>query len=80
MIDFKDRRFNREFILICVGWYLAYPLSYRNMKEIMAKLGVQVDDTSIYRCVQKFAPKLEAGFRRSGNKRPVGTSRQTDET
>jgi putative transposase len=34
----------------------------------------------VYRWVQKFAPQLEAELRRSGNKRPVGTSWRTDET
>jgi putative transposase len=60
--------------------YLAYPLSYRNLKEMMAERGVQVDHSNIYRWVQKFAPKLEAVFRRSGSKRPVGTSWRMDET
>jgi len=80
MIDFKGHRFEREIILMCVRWYLAYPLSYRNLQEMMAERGVQVDHTNIYRWVQKFAPQLEAELRRSGNKRPVGTSWRMDET
>ena len=28
MIDFKGHRFEKDIILICVRWYLAYPLSY----------------------------------------------------
>ena len=28
MIDFKGHRFEKDFILICVRWHLAYPLSY----------------------------------------------------
>jgi transposase-like protein len=43
MIDFKGHRFEKEIILICVRWYLAYPLSYRNLEEMMAERGVQVD-------------------------------------
>jgi hypothetical protein len=43
MIDCKGRRFEREIILICVCWYLAYPLSYRNLEEMMAERGVEVD-------------------------------------
>ena len=74
MVDFKGHRFAKDIILICVRWYLAYPLSYRNLKEMMAERGVQVDHSNIYRWVQKFAPKLEAAFRRSGSKRPVGKS------
>ena len=51
-----------------------------DFEEMMAERGVQVDHTNIYRWVQKFAPQLEAEFRRSGNKRPVGTSWRMDET
>ncbi len=80
MIDFKGHRFARDIILICVRWYLAYPLSYRNLQEMMAERGVQVDHSNIYRWVQKFTPKLEAAFRRSGSKRPVGKSWRMDET
>jgi len=47
---------------------------------MMAERGVQVDHSNIYRWVQKFTPKLEAAFRRSGRKRPVGTSWRMDET
>ena len=80
MIDFTGHRFAREIILICVRWYLAYPLSYRNLAEMMAERGVQVDHSNIYRWVQKFTPKLEVTFRRSGSKRPVGKSWRMDET
>ncbi|MEA3277269.1 MAG: IS6 family transposase [Pseudomonadota bacterium] len=80
MIDFRGHRFARDIILICVRWYLAYPLSYRNLEEMMAERGVQVNHTNIYRWVQKFTPKLEAEFRRSGSKRSVGTSWRMDET
>lgn len=31
MIDFKGQRFEKDIILLCVRWYLAYPLSYRNL-------------------------------------------------
>jgi putative transposase len=58
---------------------LAYPLSYRNLKEMMAERGVEVDHSSIYRWVQKFTPKLEAAFRKS-KKRSVSKSWRMDET
>jgi putative transposase len=79
MIDFKGHRFEQDIILTCVRWYLAYPLSYRNLEEMMAERGLSIDHTNIYRWVQKFTPKLEAAFRK-GNKRPVGTSWRMDET
>lgn len=79
MIDFKGHRFKKAIILTCVRWYLAYPLSYRNLKEIMAERGVAVDHSSLYRWVQKFTPKLEVAFR-TGRKRSVGNSWRMDET
>ena len=79
MIDFKGHRFEKDIILLCVRWYLAYPLSYRNLEDMMEERGVEVDHSTIYRWVQKFTPKLEAAFRK-GKKRPVGTSWRMDET
>ena len=79
MIDFKGHRFAKDLILLCVRWYLAYPLSYRNLKEMMEERGVAVDHSNIYRWVQKFTPQLEAACRK-GKKRPVGTSWRMDET
>ncbi len=75
MIDFKGHRFEKEVILTCVRWYVAYPLSYRNLQELMAERGVQVDHANIYRWLQKFTPKPASGFRRSGHKRPIGARR-----
>ena len=79
MIDFKGHRFEKNIILTCVRWYLAYPLSYRNLEEMMEERGVPVDHSNIYRWVQKFTPQLEATFR-NGKKRPVGKSWRMDET
>lgn len=79
MIDFKGHRFERDIILTGVRWYLAYPLSYRNLEEMLAERGIEVDHSSVYRWVQKFTPQLEAAFRK-GQKRPVGTRWRMDET
>jgi putative transposase len=79
MIDFKGHRIEKDIILLCVRWYLAYPLSYRNLEEMMEERGVQVDYSNIYRWVQKFTPHLEAAFW-NGKKRPVGSSWRMDKT
>jgi len=79
MIDFKGHRVEKDVILTCVRWYLAYPLSYRNLEEMMAERGVPIDHSNIYRWVQKFTPQLEAAFRK-GKKRPIGKSWRMDET
>jgi len=67
MIDCKGHRYEKEIILLCGRWYLAYPLSYRNLEEMLAERGVSVDHTNLYRWVQKFTPALEARFRRGRN-------------
>jgi putative transposase len=79
MINFKGHRFEKDIILTGMRWYLTYPLSYRNLKEMMAERGVYINHTSIYRWVQKFTPKLEATFRKM-KKRPVSKSWRMDES
>ncbi len=37
--SFKWKHFVGEIILLNVRWYLKYPLSYRNLKEMMAERG-----------------------------------------
>ena len=56
---FKWRHFEGQIILLCVRWYLRYCLSYRDLEEIMAERGLNLDHTTIYRWVQKYAPELE---------------------
>ncbi len=46
---FKWRHFQAELILLCVRWYLRYPLSYRDLEEMMRERGLHIDHTTIYR-------------------------------
>ena len=39
-------------------WYLRYGLSYRDVEELLAERGIDVDHVTIYRWVQRFAPLL----------------------
>ncbi len=41
-IDFKGSHFECNIILWGVRWYVAYPISYRQLKEMMAERGVEV--------------------------------------
>ena len=61
---FKGRHFDRSVILLCVRWYLAYSLSPRDLKEMMAERGVSVDHTTIYRRTVHYAPLLLEQFNR----------------
>ena len=67
-----------EVMLVCVRWYVAYPLSLRHLEEMMAERGVAVDHSSIHRWAIKMLPVLAAVCRR--RKRPVGGSWRMDET
>ena len=44
---FKWRHFQSEIILLCVRWYLRYPLSYRHLEEMMVERGLLVDHTTV---------------------------------
>ena len=77
-MNFKWRHFQSDIILTCVRWYLAYPLSYRNIEEMMKERGVDVDHTTINRWVLKYTPEIEKKFRKYKN--PVGRSWRMDET
>jgi len=46
---FKWRHFQAEVILLCVRWYLRYPLSYRDLEEMMLERGLHIDHTTISR-------------------------------
>jgi len=61
---FKGRHFPKPVILLCIRWYLAYALSYRDLQEMMAERGIEVDASTIYRWVQAYAPELDRRIRR----------------
>ena len=46
------------------GWYCEYGISYRDLEEMMAERGVQVDHTTLYRWVQRYVPMMEKRIRR----------------
>jgi IS6 family transposase len=35
-------------IVVAVRWYLRFGLSYRDVEELLAELGVEVDHATIY--------------------------------
>lgn len=55
---FKGRQFPGEVIVLCVRWYLRYPLSYQHVTELVAERGVGMDASCIWRWVQAYAPEL----------------------
>jgi transposase-like protein len=73
----KRLHFPPEVMLVCVRWYAAYPLSLRNLEEMMAERGVLVDHATVHRWALKMLPVLAAVLRR--RKLPVGKSWRVDE-
>ncbi len=43
MTDFKWRHFQGDVILWAVRWYCRYPISYRDLEEMLAERGISVD-------------------------------------
>ena len=55
---FKGFRFPPEVIALAVRWYLRFGLSYRDVEELLAERGIEVDHVTVYRWVQCFTPLL----------------------
>src|ERR687886_757600 len=53
---FSGRVFADEIIALAVRWYVRYRLSYAEVSEWLAERGILVDQSTIYRWVQRFLP------------------------
>ena len=59
MLNLTGMRFPIDVILVCIRRYVAYPLSYRHLAEMMEERGVSVDHASIHRWAIRFLPLIE---------------------
>lgn len=75
---FTGFRFPPDVILLAVRWYLRYGLSYRDLEELLAERGIEVDHVTLYRWVQCFTPDLIDAARPS--RHAVGDRWFVDET
>jgi IS6 family transposase len=75
---FKWRQFEPEVILLAVGWYLRFSLSYRGVEELLAERGLLVDHVTVWRWVQSYALELERRLRQK--LRPTNYGWRVDET
>ena len=66
----KRLHYPLEVMLTCVRWSVAYPLSLRNIEEMMQERGVFVVHVTVHRWAIKVLPVLAAVLRR--RKRSVG--------
>src|ERR1700681_3717568 len=64
----KWRQFELEVILLAVGWYLRFSLSYRDVEELLAERGLLVDHVTVWRwsnvTPQKFSADCDRGSHR----------------
>ncbi|MGX5576351.1 IS6 family transposase [Bacillus toyonensis] len=51
---FKGKQFKKDIILVVVGYYCRFSLSYRDVSEILKERGVSVHPTTIMRWVHKY--------------------------
>jgi DDE domain len=55
---FAGFRFPSEVIVLAVRWYLRFGLSYRDVEDLLAERGIDVDHVTVHRWVQRFTPLL----------------------
>jgi transposase, IS6 family len=55
---FAGFRYPPEVIMLAVRWYLRFGLSYRDLEELLAERGIEVDHVTLYRWVQRFTPLI----------------------
>jgi hypothetical protein len=51
--------FEPEVILLAVGWYLRFSLSYRDVEELLAERGLHADHVTVWRWVQRYATEIQ---------------------
>ena len=59
MHPFKGRHFQHDIILWAVRCYRKYGIRYCELQEMPAERGVNVDHSTIYRWVQRYAPEID---------------------
>src|SRR5712672_129032 len=60
---FSGYRWPKDVIIMAVRWYLAYPLSSRQVLELLAERGIDVSHRTVLDWVQTFGPQSAAEVR-----------------
>jgi len=75
---FKWKHFESDIIMLCVRWYLKYPISYRMLVEMMQERGLNLTHTTIMRWVHEYSPIIGQRIRK--HLKPTNDSWRMDET
>ena len=78
MISFIGTHYPKSVILYAVYFYVRFAVSYRDLEEIMAERGVDVDHATLNRWVEKYSVAVASEARR--RKAPTSRSWRMDET
>jgi putative transposase len=78
MVDFKGSHYPKDVILYAVFFYVRYAVSCRDLEEIMAERGVNLDHATLNRWVVKYSPLIALRAKRRKSK--PGGSWRMDET
>jgi transposase-like protein len=57
---FKRRHYPPELILLCVRRHCRQQLSYRDVEEMMRERGLDLDRSTVFKWVQRYAPESRA--------------------
>ena len=57
-LSYRRHRFPPEIIQHAIWLYLRFTLSYRDVEELLAERGIEVDHVTVYRWVQTFTPEF----------------------
>jgi len=77
-IVFKGTHFPKSVILFAVFFYVRYGVSYRDLEEIMAERGVEIDHATLNPWVVRFSPVVAPNAQ--ARTRKTAVSWQMDET
>ncbi len=61
--EFKWKHFAPEIILWCLRWYGSIPMSYANIRDMLAEQRISVDRSTIYRWFLEYSPSLRKKLR-----------------
>ena len=78
VVEFKGVHFPKSVILHAVFFYVRYPVSYRELQEILAERGIAVDHATLNRWVVRYSPQIAATAQI--RKRRAANSWRVDET
>jgi putative transposase len=71
VVTFKGAYIEATIIRLCVRWSLAYPMSYRQLQEVLPERGITVDHSTIHRWVLQYTPPNDAAINTRHSTRDV---------